>query len=169
MQSQTKMSGEEVGSQLNTLQPLRHVGVCAQGYRDLIRNGSVAFSVPINHPCPHFPSLSLLSHLFFSFHLFCYFISICYTCCLPQCLCTGYLWVTHLHQVTNNTSWTSCPINILQHHHHRFHDVIVSVETKLGIRVRFTLHHDHIFIFPIRLPENTPWIISCMFIVWLKL
>lgn len=141
-----------MGSQLNTLHPLCHAGVCAQGYTGLIRNGSVAFSVPITHTCPHFlslssPSLSLSPPLLrfppstLYFFIFFYFAAVF----------SEMFWVTHLHQVTDNMSSTSVKlISILKH---RCHDVSVSVETHSGIGVTFS--HGHVTIHSIRLSENT--------------
>lgn len=116
------MRGKKVGSQQNTLQPLRRVRVCAQGYTGLIRNSSAAFSVPVNHPCPHF--------LFFSVHLFCCFLPIhCTFCFAAVCLCSEYFWVTHLSQVTDNMSWTHlghCLLTCWSITSHGCHDVRVS-------------------------------------------
>lgn len=108
------------------------------------------------------PSLSLV---FLSSHLFCYFLLTCCTFCFATVFVSWVLvsdspppgnW-QHVLDIIN--------INILQHHHHGCHDVIVSVETQLGIRVRFTLSHNRISTCPIRLPGSIPWIISCILLV----
>lgn len=83
------------------------------------------------------------------------------------CLSSEYLSVTHLRQVTDNMDMGKC-INILKHHCHGCHDVNVSVETHLGIRVRVTSCHDHVTIHLVRTSENTLIIIIfciCLFVL----
>lgn len=82
-------------------QPLRHVEKCAQGNTGLIRNGSVAFSVPIHLLCR--PFLLSLVYLCLALLLF------------PADMLYFYLFffiifffrVTHFDQVTDNMSWTT--------------------------------------------------------------
>lgn len=140
-----------MGSQLNTLHPLCHAGVCAQGYTGLIRNGSVAFSVPITHTCPHFLSLVSLSLALSTSPAFSSQHTVLFIFFYFAAVFSEMFWVTHLHQVTDNMSSTSVKlISILKH---RCHDVSVSVETHSGIGVTFS--HGHVTIHSIRLSENT--------------
>lgn len=131
------MRGEGVSSQLNTLHPLRHAGVCAQGYTGLINNGSVALSVPINRPHPFFLPLSLS----FSPSPSCISpatspaISLQTRCtfCFPAVFVLRELW----GDSPPPGDWQhvldfSELIRIQRHHWHGCRDVSVSVETHSG-------------------------------------
>lgn len=94
--SRVKMSEPFTEREKNTLQSLRCVGVCAQGFAGLISNASVAFSLPINTP----PQVRILLSLALVF------LRLFPPDMLFFVLCSEF-WVTHFHQVTDNKPWTS--------------------------------------------------------------
>ncbi|CAB1431362.1 unnamed protein product [Pleuronectes platessa] len=108
------MRGKQLASQLNTLQPLHHGGVCAQGYTGLIRNGSVAFSEPLNHSCPHLLSLSSFPPSA-SFHRFFFYVMHFSALLVALRSSRG----THLRQVNRRRVSDENLINILKPHRTR--------------------------------------------------